>query len=131
MGNERAKRVRPDPAGAGLLEWVEGLLRRVVREELAAAAHPADDWRDQRQSQLGPRRHCLAVRRRLRADPEGRSAKILGNRFLLTLDAIAEEMERLGRKPDDTAAGVTAPSPPQSPESEALARVQRRLQRVK
>lgn len=130
-GRGRAKHMRPDP-GAGVLEWVEGLLRRVVREELALAAHPTDDWRDQSQSPvLGPRRHCRAVRRRLAANPRDPSAKRVGDRFLLTLDAIAEELDRAGHKPDAAAKGVAAPSLPESPESEALARVQRRLQRVK
>lgn len=124
----RAQHLRPDP-GAGVLEWFEGLLRRVVREEFAAAAHPSEGWRDQSQSPvLGPRRHCRAVRRRLAANPDDPDAKRVGDRFLLTPDAIAEELDRVGHKPDTH---PTPPPKPSTPEDEAIARVQRRLQRVK
>ena len=110
---------------------LEGLLRKVVREEMAAASHPSDDWRDQRRSPiLGPRRHCAAVRRRLDADPRDPRAKIVGDRFLLTTDAIAEELERIGRKPA-TVAKCPAVAAAESPEQEAMERVKRRLRSVK
>jgi hypothetical protein len=110
---------------------LENLLRKVVREEMAAASHPSDDWRDQRRSPvLGPRRHCAAVRRRLGADPHDPMAKIVGDRFLLTTDAIAEELERIGRKPA-TVAKCSAIAPSESPEAEATERVKRRLRSVK
>lgn len=129
VGAERAKHMRPDPVGAGVLEWLEGLLRRVVREEVAAAGHPADNWRDQSQSPvLGSRRHCRAVRRRLAANPQDPSAKRVGDRFLLTQEAVLEELDLIGRRPDAHPPAATKPS---TPEDEALARVQRRLQRVK
>lgn len=112
----------------------EPLLRKVVREELDARCHPSDDWRDQKRSPvLGPRRHCQAVRRRLQEDPHDPSAKIVGDRFLLTTDAIAQELDRIGKsRPGPLGAPVPAkPKAPDSPEAEALERVQRRLQRVK
>jgi len=123
-------RARPPglESGAGILELLEGLLRRIVREEVASAAHPSDEWRDQSQSPiLGPRRHCRAVRRRLAANPQDPGAKRVGDRFLLTPEAIAQELDRTGHKPDRQPA---APKPA-TPEDEALARVQRRLQKVK
>jgi len=112
------------------LSWLEGMFRKVVREELAAAAHPSDGFRDQRHSALGPRRHCLAVRRRLQLDAHDPTAKIIGDRYLLTPDAILEELDRVGRKPDAPGAGVVTGEPPAplSPEAEAVARVKRRLQ---
>lgn len=112
----------------------EPLLRKVVREELDARCHPSDDWRDQKRSPvLGPRRHCQAVRRRLQENPSDPSAKIVGDRFLLTTDAIAQELDRIGKgRPGPLGAPVPAkPKTPDSPEAEALERVQRRLQRVK
>jgi hypothetical protein len=124
-------KMSPEVLGGPLEQWFEGLLRRVVREEIAAAGHPADDWRDQRGSPvLGPRRHCAAVRRRLDADPRDPTAKIVGDRFLLTTDAIAEELERIGRKPSLVAKCSTV-APPESPEAEAIERVKRRLRSVK
>jgi hypothetical protein len=123
-------KMSPEVLGGPLEQWFEGLLRRVVREEIAAAGHPADDWRDQRGSPLlGPRRHCAAVRRRLGIDPHDPMAKIVGDRFLLTTDAIAEELERIGRKPASVA--KCSPVAPESPEAEAIERVKRRLQSVK
>lgn len=115
-----------------VLSWFEGLLRRVVREELAEVVHPADDWRDQRRSQLGSRRHCAAVRRRLAENPDDPQAKIVGDRFLLTPSAIAEELARIGRKAEKPKSGLTAAEPtPASPEDEAVARMRRRLTQVK
>lgn len=123
VGQGRARRARIDPA-ASFLEWFEGLLRRVVREELAAARHPVDSWRDQRDSPLGARNHCRAVRRRLEANPQDPGARILGKRFLLKPDALDEELERLGHKPEKRPPR-NAEKP--SPEAEALTRVRRRL----
>lgn len=121
--------------GGAFEAMLEGLLRKVVREEMAAAAHPSDDWRDQRRSPvLGPRRHCAAVRRRLAADPQDPMAKIVGDRFLLTTDAIAEELERAGRKPPPPSTPpptVAKCAAPESPEAEAIERVKRRLRSVK
>lgn len=127
MGQARAKHLDDAPA----FTLTIGQLRRMVRDELAAAKHPVDDWRDQHQSPLGPRRHCRAVRLRLRANPGDPTAKILGDRFLLTPDAVAEELSRQGRKPDAAAPVTMEPPPPQSPEAEVRDRIRRRLERVK
>lgn len=123
----RAKYLRLDPTAIAV-EWFEGLLRKVVRSELAAANHPVDNWRDQHQSQLSPRKHCKAVRRRLEANPDDPAAKKIGDRFLLTPDAVAEELDRLAQTPNDKRPD---PVEPQSPEDEAVARVKRRLRRDK
>jgi len=124
----RAKHLAPSPHP--LLELFEGLfeplLRKVVREELDARMHPSDDWRDQRQDRvLTPRQHCRAARRRLELDPKDPMARKVGDRYLLTTDAIALELERLNHPP--------APAAPKaaSPEDEARERVARRLRRVK
>jgi hypothetical protein len=112
---------------------LENLLRKVVREEMAAANHPSDDWRDQRQNRvLSPRQHCAAVRRRLEENPDDPWAKKIGkSRYLLTTDAIAEELERLGRKPSTVVKCPPVQLPPESPEAEAIERVKRRLRSVK
>ena len=103
----------------------EGLMRKIMREEIQAALHPSDEWHDQRRSPLGSRRHCAATRRRA---SEGKSdAKKIGDRFLMTTDAIAEEMERLGRPKALTRADTS--KTPLSPEDEVRERIQRRLQR--
>jgi len=131
----RARAKHLTPASGALAELFgavfEPLLRKVVREELDARCHPSDDWRDQRQDRvLTPRAHCRAVRRRLAADPNDPWARILGDRFLLTTDAIAEELDRLARPP----AGATVrakPPKPVSPEAEALGLLERKLRQVK
>ena len=55
--------------------------------------------------------------------------KAVGDRFLLTTDAIAEELERIGSKPSPVV--KCAPAEPESPEAEAIERVKRRLRSVK
>lgn len=110
----------------------EPLFRKIVREELDARCHPSDDWRDQRQDRLlTPRQHCAAARRLLAEDPKHPMARRIGkNRYLLTTDAIAQELDRLALPPV-VKAQPTKPEKPLSPEDEARARVQRRLRSVK
>jgi hypothetical protein len=74
-------------------------LARVLRaaadacDEIAAEATAArSDWVDQHQSQLGPRRHCRAVRRRIAAGAS--DAAIVGRRQLLSQHAHSEELAR-------------------------------------
>jgi hypothetical protein len=50
---------------------------------------------DQSKSELGPRRHCAAVRR-MRAQGDPRAFKV-GKRHLMTVDAHAEELARVTR----------------------------------
>lgn len=52
---------------------------------------------DQTRSPLGNRRHCNAVKRRVAAGEPG--AARVGRRYLLTPDALAEELHRLGKAP--------------------------------
>lgn len=59
-------------------------------------------WVDQHHSDLSPRRHCRAVRERLethKETPEASGAKKVGNRYLLTVEAMEEEMNRPRIKP--------------------------------
>lgn len=111
----------------------EPLLRKVVREELDARTHPSDDWRDQKQDRLlTPRQHCAAARRLLDQDPNHPMARRIGkNRYLLTTDAIAQELDRLALPPEPRLKKTTAPAEPLSPEDEVRARIQRRLERTK
>lgn len=51
---------------------------------------------DQKQSPLGRRRHCYAVRRRLSEGSPG--AAVVGRRHLLSPEALAEELARLGKR---------------------------------
>ena len=111
--------------GNDFFEAFAGMIRNIIREEMQACLHPSDDWRDQRQSPLGSRRHCLAVRRRA---AEGKTdARQVGDRFLLTTDAIAEEMARIGRP--KTLGKTETSRAPLTPEDEVRERIQRRLQR--
>jgi hypothetical protein len=55
------------------------------------------DMVDQSKSPLGRRRHCNAVKRRVGAGEPG--AARVGRRYLLTPDALAEELHRLGQGP--------------------------------
>ncbi len=79
-------------------------------------------------SPLGPRKHRDAVKRRLRNNEGGAQIDQRGRRFLLTREAIAEEMKRSRSKPADPEAtpGPSPASPPmpptQSPDVAAYAR---------
>lgn len=67
-------------------------LAPLVRDELQAA-EPVH-WIDQRESQLGPRRHRAIVQERVaRGDTE---ARIIGRRHLLTVAAHEAELLRIG-----------------------------------
>lgn len=113
--------------GNDFFAMVEGLIRKVVREEMQSALHPSTDWRDQRQDTvLTPRMHCAAARRRIEQNLPG--AKKVGDRYMLTTDAIAEELDRLGRR-HSTVHKAAATTRDLTPEDEALALLSRRLQR--
>lgn len=61
----------------------------------AAASEATDerlDWVDQSSSPLGSRRHIAAVRRRMTLGSDG--AAQVGRRFLLSRDALTEELGR-------------------------------------
>jgi hypothetical protein len=55
------------------------------------------DMVDQSKSPLGNRRHCNAVKRRVGNGEPG--AARVGRRYLLTPEALAEELHRLGQGP--------------------------------
>lgn len=68
-------------------------IARELANQLRAANE--DGWVSQANSPLGPRRHCAAVRRRI-----GRGAIdciIDGKRYLMTRDALHEELLSLGK----------------------------------
>jgi hypothetical protein len=86
-----------------LLEAAHGLVRllqRTIASALQGAQQghpggsggPESSWVDQHQSSLSVRQHCKAVRRR-RAEGKG-GAAIQGRRYLLTREALWEEMGR-------------------------------------
>lgn len=105
----------------------EGAIRKIIREEMQAVLHPSTEWRDQRQDTvLTPRMHCAAARRRIEQNLPG--AKKVGDRYMLTTDAIAEELDRLGRR-HSTVHKAAATTRDLTPEDEALALLSRRLQR--
>lgn len=91
---------------------------------LEVASGPQNDVDiDQHRSLLGARRHCGAVRRRIAEGLPG--AVKIGRRYLLSPDAHAEELARIGRALPK--APPLAKARAQSPEQEALTRIQRRL----
>jgi hypothetical protein len=73
-------------------------LEKVMRAELRGES---PRWIEQAFSPLGPRRHIAAVRRRMsEAETQGKSpvelgAAVMGRRYLLTPESMAEELARL------------------------------------
>lgn len=77
---------------AGILEEIQAQLAR-IEARLAKCASPSTELVDQRQSPLGRRRHCAAVRR-LVAEGDGRVA-IVGKKHLMTRAVLTEELSRV------------------------------------
>lgn len=77
---------------AAAIQTLAGAIAAAVVRELRAPGE--DQWVAQNDSPLGSRRHNAAVRRRLASGEGGAAA--LGRRFLLSKEALAEE---LGRRP--------------------------------
>lgn len=97
----------------GILEAIQVQLDR-IEARLAKCAAPSAEMVDQRQSPLGRRRHCAAVRR-LAAEGDGRVA-IVGKKHLMTSAALAEELARVtldaAAVANDAGAPGAAPYPP-------------------
>ena len=89
-----------------LLDELADRLAPRLAERLRGGA--ASDLVDQSSSPLGNRRHIQAVRRRMAAGELGASK--VGRRYLLNREALSEELQRSGVKPqkpaEPTSAGV-------------------------
>jgi hypothetical protein len=72
-------------------EDLEAIVARAVRRALTSAAD--DGMVNQSGSPLGSRRHCNAVKRRLAVGAAG--AAHVGRKYLLTQEALAEELSRI------------------------------------
>lgn len=75
-------------------ELAETIADRVL-DRLRDGGH---GWHDQSASPLGRRRHIAAVRRRVASGAGG--AVIIDRRHLLSRDALGEELETIGAKPE-------------------------------
>ena len=76
-------------------EILEELVRRIARAvvaEMRAEGATTDEWLDQHHSYLTVRQHCRAVRLRRAEGKPG--AAIQGRRYLLSREALREEMTR-------------------------------------
>jgi hypothetical protein len=101
-----------------------------VAKELAKELRSAnDEWISQVGSPLGPRVHCSAVRKRFeRGLPD---AVIDGKRFLMTREALIEEMRARGLKRPLAKAEPVAPSAAESePPTGVRARLMKKLGRA-
>lgn len=77
-----------------------------LRESAARRDAELRTWVNQRESPLGPKRHCRIVRaRRARGDS---GAAIAGRLFLLSTAALNEELSRLGSKQETTKASAAS-----------------------
>ena len=70
----------------------------------AEASAERTDWIDQRQSPLGPRRHCRAVAARIASGSPG--AVVVGRRQLLSQAALAEDLARGASKKQPAKASI-------------------------
>jgi hypothetical protein len=77
----------------GILEEIKAQLDRMEARLAKCAAPEAGELVDQRNSPLGRRRHCAAVRR-LRAEGDQR-VYVKGRLHMMTRDAVQEELARV------------------------------------
>lgn len=88
-------------AAEALLTAIKPFARLVARELLEELRGYDTSWVEQSASELGPKKHCAAVRRRIAERKPG--ARINGRRFLLSQEAMVEELglesERRCRRP--------------------------------
>ena len=73
-----------------------------ARELASLRSAERRDWLDQSTSPLGSRRHIQAVRRRLAAGLDGAGQS--GRRYLLSAEALRDELRRAGEPTEDTTA---------------------------
>lgn len=83
-------------------EDLEIIVARAVRRALNTADD--DGMRPQQGSPLGPRRHCEAVKRRLAEGLFG--AAHIGRRYLLSPEALAEELAGISRPAPSSACDI-------------------------
>jgi hypothetical protein len=76
-----------------------------LADRVAARLRAPDQLVDQKGSPLGAKRHCAAVRRLMAEGDPGASR--VGRRYLLSREALAAELARLGR-PAAPSSGVCA-----------------------
>ncbi|HKQ68264.1 MAG TPA: hypothetical protein VJT73_02955 [Polyangiaceae bacterium] len=77
---------------------VAAALRQLAEAVASLDGGAPADHIDQTTSALGPRRHCRAVKRRIASGQSG--AAIVGRRHLLSPEALAEELTRVGQTPE-------------------------------
>jgi hypothetical protein len=107
-------------------------IRKFIRSMVRAELRGVDpSWVDQHMSVLGNKRHIAAVRRRLNADPQEPGARWDGYRkYLLSQEAIAEELGRLSALSAPGVRKTRAENDLDEEGAEVLAQLDRDLARV-
>lgn len=118
--------MKPDALrGATTGELLEELWHRftgdVAKQIVQHQRGVGDEWVAQQGSPLGNRRHCAIVRRRAARGDLG--AVVDGKRFLLSREALREEMQGLGR----TTEAPRAPEPDMDRAKDDVSAVRQRL----
>jgi hypothetical protein len=93
---------------SGLEALVDELAHRVAAIVVAQLREGPPGMVDQNASPLGPRRHCAAAKRRMARGEAGASK--VGRRYLLSPEALSEELGRASRR-RSAPEGASAMSP--------------------
>lgn len=108
---------------SGLDEVLAELAQRIGEVVLRGLREGDPGWVDQTTSPLGPRRHCAAVQRRVRSGIAG--ASVVGRRYLLSTEALAEELSRLSAEREKKIGGQAVVST--TPRESARSQLEQRL----
>jgi hypothetical protein len=84
--------------------FVDELAQRVAAIVVARLREGEPGMIDQNASPLGTRRHCAATTRRMARGQPG-AAKV-GRRYLLSQEALGDELARMSRRSDDAATAI-------------------------
>jgi hypothetical protein len=114
---------------SGLDAFIDELAERIGHVVLRGLRSAESGWHSQHGSPLSNRRHISAVRRRRRLGLEG--AAVVGENYLLTDEALKEELLRLSSERERKIGGKPIDVPELPLRESARARMERKLQAIR
>jgi hypothetical protein len=114
------------PVNSAVLEAFEPYMNAIADRIAARLLKGREPMVSQSQSELGPRRHRLAVKRRMQNGEGGAGISPDGRRYLLTPEAVREELAR-GPRPAPDASPKPSDAPAQKTRARDLSDFERKV----